>query len=1457
MIKNYYGFLLSLMFFVSFSLTASSQTTITQWNFDASNLTASTGTGTATLVGGTTTTYAQGNPTSGMAANTAGYPAQGTNSGTAGIQFNVSTVGYTNIIVSWDNRFSGTAANRTRVKYTLDGTNWLNFEATDDNATNLYGSTPAGFDAGRYNNTSATSPPWFIRTANFSAISGANNNPNFAVRFVSEFADGTSYFPVTSSSTYGTGGTMRYDNVTFAGTTSSGTPALVANPSTLSNFTYAVGTGPSASQSYTLTGSSLTPAAGNITVTPSTNYEISLNNTTFSSTALTVPYTGGELAATPVYVRLKAGLAAGAYNGEVISNAGGGATTVNVTVNGTVSNPATQLAFLNFPATGLLNQTIATFKVQALNANSLVDPGYTGAITLSKVSGPGNLAGTLTQNAVAGEATFNDISFTAAGSYVLQATATGLASATSSTIVISLPPTITADILPQYMSGRTPANTRTPVAFRATIQNLTPNATYRYLNSAVISTDGPTAGGAGVLLFVNSDGTFTRSTLGNMANAGEYGEFTTNSSGSYSGWFMLEPSTNDRFTAGNEVFMRIRLNNGAGGTTAVTYLTISESIKVLQFSPESSAISGSAVRATSLATPKNFSLLYDNMAGTGRPLFVTSIETTGIDFTAVTSYAPFYRNDVSGKNGAWGGIIPNVNPEGVKLIEERSLTTGAIVKQETSADGIWGFTDTRNPVNGIDSVLVIHLTPEILIETVPAFIQGNNGTNNKRVPMSFYATITYLKPNATYRYYNKAVLEADASTTDGAGNTIFVKSDGTFVRTASSSMNTAGQYGEFTADNMGNYSGWFMLEPTSDNRFTPGNNLRMRIMLNNGENGTSVAVRLTTTATAQVINFGTGYTSTNGTGIRGVSTASSGNMVYIYGNETGSGQPLYASSIENTGMNFASFGNYATFFVNDVAGNQGSWGGIVPNVLPDGVRRIEERSRTTGNIVNVWTSTDGVWGLVDTRNPLGGDGTILLIDLMPTGEPTLTVIPSVLTGFTYMESNGPSASQTYTISGTDLEGTGNITITAPQDYEVSVNNTNFYHMAELPFADGIITNQPVTIYVRLKAGLPMGLYNNQIITNTGGGAPDKTVTVSGEVTTSAIPGISSVMLPMFIEGLNGTNTNRLPFAYRATLSYLQPNATYRYYNKVVLATDAPDFNGAGNTIFAHADGTFTRTTATSLDTQGQYGEFTTDSNGSYSGWFITEPSGNDRFTPGNQLYMRINLNDGNGGTVVANRYTTTQYARVLQFGTESLPTRGTAVSADSYDAPGDFVFLFEGASDTIRPLYGTNIETTQIDYCATNVYAPFYCDSIAGVDGSWGAIIPNVNPNGVQVIKVYANEDGALKKTYTETSAIWAGTDTRNPAGGTDIILYLDMRIVSVVNISTLPARIWSSGNTINIEPDFAGAYDLSIYSMSGAKMLSRNFNGNSRIQLNLPAGVYVAQLRNNNGSYSVKVVIK
>jgi hypothetical protein len=108
----------------------------------------------------------------------------------------------------------------------------------------------------------------------------------------------------------------------------------------------------------------------------------------------------------------------------------------------------------------------------------------------------------------------------------------------------------------------------------------------------------------------------------------------------------------------------------------------------------------------------------------------------------------------------------------------------------------------------------------------------------------------------------------------------------------------------------------------------------------------------------------------------------------------------------------------------------------------------------------------------------------------------ILVAPSTLTGFTYVEGSGPSAEQTFTVSGSDL--TADISIAASTNYEISKTSGSGY-TTPLTFTPAEAAT-PQTVYVRLKAGLSVGDYNNETITATSTGAVDKTVTCSGSVT---------------------------------------------------------------------------------------------------------------------------------------------------------------------------------------------------------------------------------------------------------------------------------------------------------------------------------------------------------------------
>ena len=136
-------------------------------------------------------------------------------------------------------------------------------------------------------------------------------------------------------------------------------PLLSVTPASLSGFNYSFGYGPSLSQSYTLSGSSLTGFPGNITVTAPTNFEVSLDDINFTASQL-VSFTSATLGSTTIYARLKSGLSITTYSGDV-TNAGGGATTQDVTCSGVV-NPVSSPTISVSPRHSLRFQLYRRFR---------------------------------------------------------------------------------------------------------------------------------------------------------------------------------------------------------------------------------------------------------------------------------------------------------------------------------------------------------------------------------------------------------------------------------------------------------------------------------------------------------------------------------------------------------------------------------------------------------------------------------------------------------------------------------------------------------------------------------------------------------------------------------------------------------------------------------------------------------------------------------------------------------------------------------------------------------------------------------------------------------------------------------------------------------------------------------------------------------------------------------------
>ena len=93
------------------------------------------------------------------------------------------------------------------------------------------------------------------------------------------------------------------------------------------------------------------------------------------------------------------------------------------------------------------------------------------------------------------------------------------------------------------------------------------------------------------------------------------------------------------------------------------------------------------------------------------------------------------------------------------------------------------------------------------------------------------------------------------------------------------------------------------------------------------------------------------------------------------------------------------------------------------------------------------------------------------------------------------------------------------------------------------------------------------------------------------------------------------------FSARRPAAELPPTATPTRSSSL---TTRRDQEGAGNMIFAGAPERLRPQHGIApflpADLNARHGEFITDAQGAFTGWFITEPTGNDRFTPGNTLH---------------------------------------------------------------------------------------------------------------------------------------------------------------------------------------------------------------------------------------------
>ena len=213
---------------------------------------------------------------------------------------------------------------------------------------------------------------------------------------------------------------------------------------------------------------------------------------------------------------------------------------------------------------------------------------------------------------------------------------------------------------------------------------------------------------------------------------------------------------------------------------------------------------------------------------------------------------------------------------------------------------------------------------------------------------------------------------------------------------------------------------------------------------------------------------------------------------------------------------------------------------------------------------------------------------------------------------------------------------------------------------------------------------------------------------------------------------------------------------------------------------------------------------------------------------------------------------------MLNFGTENDEYSGTAFYVKSNEAPMSFALMFSDL-DEERPVYSTSIETTGVDYGGINQYADFYKDEVAGKDGWFGGILPNINESGITYIVTSSMDFQTINEYNSEDGHWFPEANTVNPTNGLDEPIFIDLTEDGVEEQLEANVTIWNTGNEFIIENGDNAKYSMTVYNVMGQQMMHHQINAGSteRISHNLAKGVYVISLQNNQTTVSAKVIVR
>jgi len=210
--------------------------TIAEWNFFGDSITPSAGVGTfASGTGVSVASFPTGNPDPAISFSSWNTPAV---DDTAYVEFRIDTTGRSSINFSFDHRHSNTGPINIQIRYSIDGTNFIDFGTS--------------FSSG-------LADTWYTEVLDFSSITTLDNNTNATFRIYGYGASGGA-------------GTFRLDNVSFTEicptptATETLTPSQTFTPSETSTVTQTLTPSRTNTPTFTVT------STATVTFTPSNTF---------------------------------------------------------------------------------------------------------------------------------------------------------------------------------------------------------------------------------------------------------------------------------------------------------------------------------------------------------------------------------------------------------------------------------------------------------------------------------------------------------------------------------------------------------------------------------------------------------------------------------------------------------------------------------------------------------------------------------------------------------------------------------------------------------------------------------------------------------------------------------------------------------------------------------------------------------------------------------------------------------------------------------------------------------------------------------------------------------------------------------------------------------------------------------------------------------------------------------